>query len=176
MQVPFYLTMEVNVDQGGFTQIPVWLVAFIASWITLVLVRRLGNRVSSSESRLADTLIDALSLLSAASVVASISATPLVSSLTASISRNLSSWAIADSIIITGGVILGIIVLIVGYLYMKTESKWWLFWFGVGIQVIALFVPVVNTILSWWINNPITWVWNFLIWVLTALPNITINF
>lgn len=176
MQAPFYLTMEVTVNQGGFTQIPAWLVAFIASWITLVLVRRVGNRMSGSESRLADTLVDALSLLSAASVVASISATPLVSSLTASISRNLSSWAIADSIIIAGGVILGVIVLIVGYLYMKTESKWWLFWFGVGIQVIALFVPWVNAILSWWINYPITWVWNFFVWALTAVPNITINF
>lgn len=176
MQVPLYLPMEVSVNQGGFTQIPAWLVAFIASWITLVLVRRVGNRISGSESKLADTLVDVLSLLSAASVVASISATPFVSSLTTSISRNISSWAIADSIVIAGSVILGAIVLIVGYLYMKTESKWWLFWFGVGIQVVALFVPWVNTILSWWINYPITGVWNFIIWALTALPNITVTF
>jgi hypothetical protein len=181
MQVALQQPTQAFVNESGFLPIPGWLIGLIASWLFLILARRIGKNTSPESSKLVDLLADILNLLAAGSIVASISSTPLITSLSESITRNITSWTIGEgflssSVTIGGTVLLGILVVIAGYLYITTETKWWLFWFGIGLQALAILAPWINTALSWWINHPITWVWNFIIWALTSLPNITINF
>lgn len=180
MHAASFLPLELSINESNFHVIPPWLVAFVASWIALRLIRRYGRNITPQESKVADLLLDLTTLFTAGSLIASISATPLVTSLVTSINRNISEWVVGGirigDIVIVGGVLLTLVVLFLGYAYTKSEKGWTLFWFGLSLQVAAVFAPWINTILSWWINHIIAPVWNFILWVVTFLPSIQINF
>jgi len=176
MQVPLNIPTEAVVIQSNFSAIPAWMVGAFASLLALILFRKLGKKISGADSKFADILVDIVNLIFAASLVASLSAMPAVTTLTASIQRNISAWEIVDGVFIGGTIVLALCVIAFSLLYTNTESILWLICFGVSIQVVALFVPWVNNILSWWINYPIAGVWNFIIGALSWLPNIEINF
>lgn|GEM_PF-2233611 len=182
MHAASHILTETSINEGGFTPIPGWLVAFVASLIALYVALHISGRYRREDVHTTrDTLIDVVVLLSAGSVVASLSTTPLLASLTTSFYRNLQVWLnskmhLGTSIMVGGGIILILIVLLLGLLYIKNTSGWWLFWFGLGLQIAAVFAPWINTALSWWVNNPVMWLWNFLIWLITVIPSVQIQF
>lgn len=174
------LPLQTVVDEAGFTPLPNYLIALAASLIALAIALRIGKRVSSKDGGLGNFVINLLTLVFAGSVIASISETPFVVSISDGINQALG--VVTDEgiqlsgLAITGAVILSIIVGLLGYAFVKTESRWWLILFGLGLQALAVFNPWISSALSWWINNPIQWLWNFLVGLLTAIPDITINF
>lgn len=174
------LPLQTVVDEAGFTPLPNYLIALAASLIALAIARRIGKRVSSNDSTFGNLLVNLLTLISAGSVVASISETPFVVSVSDGINQALGvvtdEGVQLSGLAITGALVLGIIVAILGYLFIKSESRLWLILFGLGLQALAVFNPWIGSALSWWINNPIQWLWNFIVGILTGIPNITINF
>ena len=180
MHVALLHPLELSINLSSFNIIPPYLVAFIASWIALRLLRRYGHNITPQESKVADLLLDVVTLFTAGSLIASISATPLVSSVVASINRNIGEWVIGGvrvgDIAIGGGILLTALVLFLAYAYTKSEKGWTLFWFGLSLQVAAVFAPWINTILGWWIKYVVASIWNFILWLITFVPNIEINF
>lgn len=172
---------ELVVSQENFDVIPGWLIAFVASVLLLRLLRRYGHKITPQESKVGDLLLDIAVLLTAGSIVASISTTPLVSTLVASINRNISEWVVNDirfgDIAIAGVVLVTLIItVLLAFLYTKSENGRTLILFGLSLQVMALFAPWINTTLAWWINYIVAAVWNFILGVITAIPNAEIHF
>ena len=172
--------MVVDINEAAFTQLPPWFVALAASVATLIFFRRLCKRITPVEGNTSDILVDIASLLSAASVVASIGATRLVSSFTNSVERKINPSgdivSVGGGIQVTAFVVFMAVLVFLGYIYTKTESGMTLAWFAIGVQVASIATPAINTVLGWWINNPIRWLWNGLMWLLDLLPGLEVTF
>lgn len=172
---------ELAVSQENFNAFPGWLIAFIASVVLLRLLRRYGRKITPKDNKVGDLILDIATLFTAGSIVASISTTPLITTLVASINRNLSEWVVDDirfgDIAIGGAVLLTLIVTVfLAFQYTKSENGWTLVLFGLGLQVLAVFAPWINTTLAWWINHVVAMAWNFILGVITAIPNTEVHF
>lgn len=182
MHAALHVLTQTSINEGGFKLPASWVLAFLASLVALYVALRISGRYRHEDVHTTrDAVLDAVVLLSAGSVVASLSTTPFLMSLTASIYRRLQAWMdssmnFGTSIVVGGGIVLILIVLLLGYFYIKTTSGWWLFWFGLGLQVAAVYAPWINTALSWWVNNPVMWLWNAVIGIIMFIPNIQVNF
>lgn len=172
---------ELAVSQENFNAIPGWLIAFIASIVLLRILRRYGHKITPQESKVADLLLDIAVLITAGSIVMSINATNLVSTFVASVNRNISTWVVdeirAGDIVIGGGLLLtSIVVIVLAYIYTKSENGRTLVLFSIALQVLALFAPWINTTLAWWINHIVATVWNLILGLITAIPNTEVHF
>lgn len=178
MQVSFVVQI-IDVNEAAFKPLPVWFIGVAASVVALIFTRRWGRKVTPASGRFADFMIDLAVLLCAASIVASVSSTTTVSTLIASIDRNIDD--LGNEVTIEGfqiavGLLMTIILGVLAYMYTKSESGVTLFWFALLLQVAALGAPMINEVLEFWVNYPIRWLWNGLMWVLNFLPSIQINF
>ncbi len=166
--------LEVNISNGDFRVLPGYFVAFLASVVFLIVFKRWGNSVTPEGNRVTDFIVDILVLLSAGSVIASISTTPLVSTASQALSGAIHGVRVAEGFTIAGWVILATLVLWMGWMYASKETWGPLIIFGIALQALAIIAPWIDVVLSWWINYPIRLVWNGITWVLFFIPDIRI--
>jgi hypothetical protein len=148
------------IDQAGFDQIPAWAIAFAASAFAVLFLKSLGGKAKSEEGGFWNVVVDVLELVTAASVVASISAIPFVSYWLNEVQTGILSWFGNDAASAVVGTFLGLFTLFVGYQYIQSSNWLWLIGFGIILMVDAGIVPQISMVLSWWINGPIQAGWN----------------
>lgn len=169
-----HVALEVTVNTGEFRALPGYFVGFLASVLFLYIFKRWGNSVTPQDNKVTDLIVDILVLISAGSVIASISSTPLVSTASTALNNAIDGFQLMQGVFIVGWLVIMALVLWMGWMYTSKETWGPLIWFGIGLQALALTAPWINAILSWWINNPVRLVWNGITWVLFFIPNIQI--
>lgn len=167
--------MQVEVDAGGFAILPGALVVFFASLIVLLVLRSVGKRINERGGNDRQGIIlDILVLLTAASMVASLSVFPLIRSIVKSSENWLSSNTGVNAT--ATGLVLGVIIMALAAVYAKQEKWVWLLLFALSMLVAASVSSVVNDILSGWINGPVRWFWNVIVGFFVSILGLEINF
>lgn len=167
--------LEVSIDIARYTPIPPWMYPFVGSLILTVLLKRWGHKVTPEGNPVTDLIVDILTLISAGSVVASIAATPLITSVTGAVNGWASTSTVVRGITIVGWLILLVVVILLGWVYASKETLFVLVLFGLALQALALLAPWINIVLGWWLNYPVRWIWNIITGILFFLPQLQVS-
>ncbi len=160
-----------------FRELPEWFIPLAASVIFLFIFRNYGEKFTPDGNRWLDIIMDLAVLLSAASIVATISTWPIIQSVIAVVQSwmeggatqavQVSGWEISS------GVIALIVLIVIGLWYERSEGLPSLIAFGIIAQVAILFAPWLVEVFGFWINYPIWGVWWVLMFLLDLIPSIS---
>ncbi len=169
------------IDEAGFKPMPAWFLIVCASVMALVILRKLAPRFTPDGHPVLDKVVDFSTLGAVLAIPAATAGLPLVKSFI----DIIVSWANAGAaqqwsvfgINITGTIIVILALLLLGWWYEKNEDMPTLIAFGLTAQAAAVFIPWINVVLAWWINNPVQFVWNEgLVDGLNAISNSSFSF
>jgi len=164
------ISQVVNIDENSFNQPALYLIPLIGSLFALLIFRKWGSAFRGDNGSV-NNFIDILGLLTVASFVGALSATPLFADLTGGLSSSVAD--LATGLSIGASLLVAIITITTGIVYINNETWPWLTAFGVGVALLLPTTPWLATTVSWWTNNVVSLVWNFFLNIITWIPNQT---
>lgn len=161
--------MEVPIDEAGFVIPPVSLNVAVACLVVLWIMRSIGKRAHDRGDDRQGMVLDIINLFTVSSLIAALATLPLIASLASRVAEAIISATGSETINTGAGIGLGIILVGIGIWYAKSEKFYVLLIFGLVALVAASLSSTVNGALSWWTNNPVSWLWNLIVGVVTEV-------
>jgi hypothetical protein len=170
----YILAAPAAVDPHGFDTLPTPLYIIVVCWVILIFLRRYGKRITPDSGKTYDTVIDALSLISASGVILAFASTPLGSNGLTWLGSFVPS---ADTSLSFSGTKIGIMVIALvalgglAWLYTRSEGLWPLIAFSVALYLAGGLNPYIRTGLEWVVDPGMQSISNFIVGIASSIFN-----